>query len=195
MQLSNHGSIAAILLLAGMLAFFLGFALLAVYKRTIARHMQRAIASGKGGDQDNCSRRTPPSPLTFNVEHLGRRTHDAPHPAPVSSDPTLLCATIYAAAGLMFGIVATCLLFVVSGIDFLPLADTWSYDGFGEQAGYAASFGASPLYSMSGVARDKAGQITAIGIEAGKKLAWDHKVNSFHSGRKARRQGSFRHWG
>ena len=130
MQLLNHGSIAAILLLAGMLAFFLGFALLAVYKRTIARHMQRAMASGNGGDQDNCSRRTPPSPLTYNVEHLGRRTHDAPHPAPVSSDPTLLCATIYAAAGLMFGIVATCLLFVVSGIDFLPLRAAcvaWAY--------------------------------------------------------------------
>jgi len=37
MQLLNHGSMATILLLAGMLAFVLGFALLAVYKRTIAK--------------------------------------------------------------------------------------------------------------------------------------------------------------
>jgi hypothetical protein len=57
MQLLNHGSMATILLLAGMLAFVLGFALLAVYKRTIARHMQRAIASRNANDQDHCSRR------------------------------------------------------------------------------------------------------------------------------------------
>jgi hypothetical protein len=129
MQLLNHGAIMAILLLAGMLALVLGFVLLTVYKRTLARHMRSAVAIGNAGDQDNCPRHKPASQLIYNVEHLGR-PHDAPHPAQVSSDPTLLCATIYAAAGLLFGTIAACLLFVASGIDFLPLRAAcvaWAY--------------------------------------------------------------------
>ena len=41
MQLLNHGAMMAIVLLAGMLALVLGFALLTVYKRTLAPYAKR----------------------------------------------------------------------------------------------------------------------------------------------------------
>ena len=129
MQLLNHGAMMAIVLLAGMLALVLGFALLTVYKRTLARHMRSAGGIGSADNQDNCSRQRPASQLTYNVEHLDGR-HDASHAAPVSFDYTLACGAIYSAAGLIFGIVATCLLFVCSGIGFLPLRAAcvaWAY--------------------------------------------------------------------
>jgi hypothetical protein len=129
MQLLNHGAMMAIVLLAGMLALVLGLALLIVYKRTLALHMRSAGGIGSADNQDNCSRQRPASQLTYNVEHLDGR-HDASHAAPVSFDFTLACGAIYSAAGLIFGIVATCLLFVCSGIGFLPLraaCEAWAY--------------------------------------------------------------------
>jgi RHS repeat-associated protein len=42
------------------------------------------------------------------------------------------------------------------------VADTWTYDGFGEPASYGATFGATTLYAMSAVSRDAAGHITAM---------------------------------
>jgi hypothetical protein len=91
--------------------------------------MQQALVSGDASDQDNCPRRQPPSQLTYDVEPLGRR-HDAPHPVRLSFDATVVYAVIYSVAGLIFGIVATVLLFACSRIQFLPLRTAcvaWTY--------------------------------------------------------------------
>jgi hypothetical protein len=129
MQLVNHGAIMAILLLAGMLALVLGFVLLMSYKRAIARRMQSAVAITNAGDQDNSPRRQPRSQLAYNVELLGQRL-DAPHPVRLSADLTVVCGAIYSVAGLIFGVVATFLLFVCSATQFLPLRAAtvaWAY--------------------------------------------------------------------
>jgi RHS repeat-associated protein len=51
---------------------------------------------------------------------------------------------------------------LLAGSTLGSLTDAWTYDGFGEPSGYSASFGATPVYAMSGVARDAAGRITAM---------------------------------
>ena len=80
MQLLNHGAMAAILLLAGMLAFVLGFALLAVYKRTIAhaagsigragRALTKIIAHGGWQVAAAMARATPSRADPFGPECL-----------------------------------------------------------------------------------------------------------------------------
>src|SRR5215831_21234889 len=119
MQLLSQGAAIAILLFGGVLASVLGLVLLLLYKRTIGRHMRRVVAVGQIADQDDGPRQTPPSQLTYSIEHLGR-PQGAGQPVSASFDTTFGCATIYAVAALIFGIVATCLLFAFSGTEFLP---------------------------------------------------------------------------
>ena len=129
MQLLSHGAVIAILLFAGVLASVLGLVLLVLYKRTIGRHMQRVVAVGQIGNQDDCPRQKPLSQLTYSIEHPGR-TKGAGQPVSASFDSTFGCAAIYLVAALIFGIVATCLLFTFSDIQFLPLRTAcvvWAY--------------------------------------------------------------------
>ena len=129
MQLLSHGAVIAIVLFGGVLASVLGLVLLVLYKRTIGRHMRRVVAVGEIGDQDHCPRRKPLSQLTYSIEHLVR-TQGAGQPGSASFDPTFGCAAIYLVAALIFGIVATCLLFIFSGTQFLPLRTAcvvWAY--------------------------------------------------------------------
>ena len=113
MQLLNQGTIAAILLFGGALAFVLGLVLLLLYKRSLGRHMRRVAAAGTAADQENPPRHKPSLPLAHSIEHL-TRTQRAAQPVPF--DSTLVSGAIYTAAGLIFAIVATFLLFVFSGI-------------------------------------------------------------------------------
>ena len=126
MQLLNQGTIAAILLFGGALAFVLGLVLLLLYKRSLGRHMRRVAAAGTAADQENPPRHKPSLPLAHSIEHLTRTQPGQPVPF----DSTLVSGAIYAAAGLIFAIVATFLLFVFSGIQFLPLRTAcvvWAY--------------------------------------------------------------------
>jgi hypothetical protein len=129
MQLLSLGAVIAILLFGGVLASILGLVLLVLYKRTIGRHMRRVVAVGQIGDPDDTPRQKPLSQLTYNIEHL-RRTHGPGQPVFASFDATFGCAAIYSVAALIFGIVATCLLFAFSGTEFLPLRTAcviWAY--------------------------------------------------------------------
>jgi hypothetical protein len=126
-QLLNQGTIAAILLFGGALAFVLGLVLLLLYKRSLGRHMRRVAAARNAADQENSPRRKSSLPLTYSIEQL-TRTQRAAQPVPF--DSTLVNGAIYAAAGLSFAVVATFLLFVFSGIQFLLLRTAcviWAY--------------------------------------------------------------------
>jgi hypothetical protein len=120
MQLVDNGALTAVLLFGGPLAFVLGLVLLVLYKRTLGRNMRGVAAVARFGDPDNDARRKPLSPLTYRIEDLGGRQAVAPSVA-LSSDATFRSAAIYSAAALVFGIVATCLLFALSHTQFLPL--------------------------------------------------------------------------
>lgn len=120
MHLLENGALTAVLLFGGALAFVLGLVLVVLYKRAIGRHMRRLSAIGQIGDQDHHSRRKPLSPLSFTMERLGRALAVGP-PVARSRDAAFRFAAVYSAAGLIFGIVATGLLFACSGTQFLPL--------------------------------------------------------------------------
>jgi hypothetical protein len=129
MQLLSHGAVIAILLFGGVLASVLGLVLVVLYKRTIGRHMRRVVAVGQIVDQDDCPRQKPLSQLTHSVESLGR-PQGAGQPVFASVEARFACAAIYLVAALIFGIVATCLLFAFSGTQFLPLRTAcvvWAY--------------------------------------------------------------------
>ncbi len=129
MQLLNQGAVIAIVLLGGIFASVLGLAALLLYKRIIGRHMRRVVAVGQIGDQDNYPRHKPLSQLAYNIERPSQ-TQGATHSVSLPLDLTFRFGAIYSAAGLTFGIVATCLLFACSGIEFLPLraaSVVWAY--------------------------------------------------------------------
>jgi hypothetical protein len=128
MELLNQGAILWILLTAGALALALGMVILGVYRRAIEHEMRSAAAEVQPVSQDRTSRRRPQSDLSYRLEEIGS-TRQAQQ-APLSGDPSLLGAAVYALAGIAFGATSTILLFVLSDTEFLPLRTacvSWAY--------------------------------------------------------------------
>ncbi len=120
MQLLNQGAMTFIFLLGGVLASAAGFVLVVLYKRAIGRYMRSVIAPGHASYPDNHPRQEPLSQLTYATESADQAPR-ALSPAFAKFPSIYRCAAIYSAAGLVFGISATCLLFAFSGTEFRPL--------------------------------------------------------------------------
>jgi hypothetical protein len=129
LQLLSQGAIIAILLLGGIFASVLGVVLVVLYKQMISRHMRGVAAIGQTGTQEGHARRKPLSPLIYSIENLDR-SQPAAHRLRASLDSMFWPGAIYSVAAVIFGIVATCLLFAFSRTEFLPLRAAcviWAY--------------------------------------------------------------------